>query len=193
MRALAGTNATAAGLGDLDLAPDTTNYGGETRGESHRRVLTNILAAANLIANRGRRGAGNFAVVDAKMASAMQGIAGFVPNPMANTFNQVAGAIYPVGSVAGINVYTDPLLPFNGTSTPGANGTSGHQVLVGRKGDGNGPGLVFMPYLMAESVQTIAEGTMAPKVAVKSRYALVEAGFHPETQYISFDVDNLEL
>ena len=191
MRALALTNAvatqflgaTGTTLGDLDLDPSAgVTYGGETRGESHRRVLTNILAAANLIANRGRRGAGNFAVVDAKMASALQGIAGFVPNPMANTFNQVAGAIYPVGSVAGINVYTDPLQEFGDGD-----------VLVGRKGDGNGPGLVFMPYLMAESVQTIAEGTMAPKVAVKSRYALVEAGFHPETQYIGFNVSNLEL
>jgi hypothetical protein len=62
------------------------------------------------------------------------------------------------------------------------------RFLVGRKGDGNSPGLVFMPYLMAESVQTIAEGTMAPKVAVKSRYALVEAGFHPETMYLTSGV-----
>ena len=169
------------GIAALNLAP-AANYGGETRGEAHRRILTNILAAANLIANRGRRGAGNFAVVDWKVASALQGVAGFVPNPMANTFNQVAGAIYPVGSVAGINVYTDPRL--DGSS---------HEVLVGRKGDGNGPGLVFMPYLMAESVQAIVEGTMAPKVAVKSRYALVEAGFHPETQYQKFAVTNLEL
>ena len=45
-----------------------------------------------------------------------------------------------------------------------------------------------MPYLMAESVQTIAEGTMAPKVAVKSRFALVDAGFHPETQYVTFSI-----
>jgi hypothetical protein len=45
-----------------------------------------------------------------------------------------------------------------------------------------------MPYLMAESVQTIAEGTMAPKIAVKSRFALVEAGFHPETQYVAFEI-----
>jgi hypothetical protein len=195
MRALASTNATAAGFtASVDLAAGASTYGGDTRGEAHRRMLTNILAAANLIANRGRRGAGNFAIVDAKVASAMQGIAGFVPNPMANTFNQVAGAIYPVGSVAGINLYTDPLMSFNGTGAmQGGVGTGGHEILVGRKGDGNGPGLVFMPYLMAESVQTIAEGTMAPKVAVKSRYALVEAGFHPETQYISFDVDSLEL
>jgi hypothetical protein len=61
-------------------------------------------------------------------------------------------------------------------------------ISVGRKGDGNGPGLVFMPYLMAESVQAIAEGTMAPKIAVKSRFALVEAGFHAETQYVTFSV-----
>lgn len=174
------------GINALDVAPNpTAGYGGETRGEAHRRVLTNILAAANLIANEGRRGAGNFAVVDWKLASAMQGIAGFVPNPMANTFSQVAGAIYPLGSVAGINIYVDP------NQQPAANGDS--SILVGRKGDGNGSGLVFMPYLMAESVQTIAEGTMAPKVAVKSRFALVEAGFHPELNYQKFTVSGLEL
>jgi len=192
MRNLAATNTTDNPFDGvtIDLAP-TSNYGGETRGEAHRRILTNILAAANFIANKGRRGAGNFAVVDAKVASALQGIAGFVPNPMANTFNQVAGAIYPVGSVAGINVYTDPRLPFNGKYL--GDGTGVHRVLVGRKGDGNGAGLVFMPYLMAESVQTIAEGTMAPKVAVKSRFALVEAGFHPETQYVEFKISNVNL
>jgi len=171
----------------IDVAP-SANYGGETRGEAHRRVLTNILAAANLIANEGRRGAGNFAVVDWKLASAMQGIAGFVPNPMANTFSQVAGAIYPLGSVAGINIYVDP-----NQQPKLVEGKDVSSVLVGRKGDGNGSGLVFMPYLMAESVQTIAEGTMAPKVAVKSRFALVEAGFHPELNYQKFSVSNLEL
>ena len=176
------------------------SLGGNTYGDVNRRILTHILAAANLIANRGRRGAGNFAVVDAKVASALQAVAGFVPNPMANTFNQVAGAIYPVGSVAGVNVYTDPNQPFDGETMTGGTVsvgevtlTSGHEVLVGRKGDGNGAGLVFMPYLMAESVQAIAEGTMAPKVAVKSRYALVEAGFHPATQYQKFFVAGVSL
>ena len=156
--------------------------GGNTFGDVNRRILTYILAHANFIANKGRRGAGNFAVVSAKLASVLQGVAGFVPNPMANTINQVAGAIYPLGSVAGINIYTDPTQAFQ----------SG-KIVVGRKGDGNSPGLVFMPYLMAESVQTIAEGTMAPKVAVKSRYALVEAGFHPETQYSNFEVTGVKL
>ena len=171
------------GIGAVTLA---YGEGGNTYGDVNRRILTHILAAANLIANRGRRGAGNFAVVGAKVASALQAVAGFVPNPLANTFNQVAGAIYPLGSVAGVNIYTDPNLAWNGAADV-------HEVLVGRKGDGNGAGLVFMPYLMAESVQMIAEGTMAPKVAVISRYALVEAGFHPGTQYQKFTVANLEL
>ena len=173
MRSIAGTN-----LGDLNLALAA----GETKGDSHRRILTSILAGANLIAQRGRRGAGNFAVVGGLVASALQGVAGFVAYPMANTVNQVAGAIYPLGSIAGINVYTDPSVAFEST-----------EILVGRKGDGNGPGLVFMPYLMAESVQAIVEGTMAPKVAVKSRYALVEAGFHPETQYEKFSLSGFSL
>ena len=175
MRAIA-----LSGIADIDLG--TAAYtGGNTYGDVNRRILTNILAAANLIANQGRRGAGNFAVVDWKTASALQAVAGFVPNPMANTFNQVAGAIYPLGSVAGVNLYTDPNQAPNG------------EILVGRKGDGNGSGLVFMPYLMAESVQAIAEGTMAPKVAVKSRYALVEAGFHPELNYQKFTASNIQL
>jgi len=171
MRALAAGNDGVGALAFGDLA------GGETKADQHRKILTHILASANLIAQRGRRGAGNFAVVGGMVASALQSVAGFVAYPMANTVNQVAGSIYPLGSVAGINIYTDPSISFDDLN-----------VLVGRKGDGNGPGLVFMPYLMAESVQAIVEGTMAPKVAVKSRYALVEAGFHPETQYEDFAI-----
>ena len=178
IESLAGDNVTKSGI-NLDFNANAALAGGETKADKHRQILTNILAAANLIAQRGRRGAGNFAVVGGAVASAIQSVAGFVAYPMANTVNQVAGAIYPLGSIAGINVYTDPTRAF-----------ASDAVIVGRKGDGNGPGLVFMPYLMAESVQAIVEGTMAPKVAVKSRYALVEAGFHPETQYFSFNCGN---
>ena len=175
MRALAGS-----GISNLDHTGALA--GGETKADRHREILTSILAAANLIAQKGRRGAGNFAVIGGAVASALQSVAGFVAYPMANTVNQVAGSIYPLGSVAGINIYTDPSIAFAST-----------EVLVGRKGDGNGPGLVFMPYLMAESVQAIVEGTMAPKVAVKSRYALVEAGFHAGTQYEKFQVSGFAL
>lgn len=160
------------------------NGGAETQGTIQRRILTKVLAASNLIATRGRRGPASFAVTSGKMATAMQDIAGFVAYPMANTVNQQSGALYPIGSIAGIMVYVDPNRSFDDT-----------KIVVGRKGDGNSPGLVFMPYLMAESVETIAEGTMAPKIAVKSRFALVEAGHHPQTMYytLNFSLNGIDL
>lgn len=152
------------------------NTGGETQGSLQRRILTKILAASNLIATRGRRGPATFAVTGGKMASAIQDVAGFVPYPLSNTVNQSGGSLFPIGSVAGVTIYVDPNRDFNDV-----------KIAVGRKGDGNSPGLVFMPYLMAESVETIAEGTMAPKIAVKSRFDLVDAGFHPQTMYYTLN------
>jgi hypothetical protein len=142
-----------------------------------RKIFSKVLACANMIAIRGRRGNANFMVTNGQIATALQDSAGFIAAPMANTLNQVGGSLYPVGTIGGVAVYVDPNMAW-----------SDNRVLVGRKGDGNSPGLVFMPYLMAESVETIAEGTMAPKIAVKSRFALVEAGHHPETNYITFGI-----
>jgi len=159
-------------------ATESTNSASENLHTRQRKIMSKILAIANLIAIRGRRGPATFVVTNGQVCSALQDVAGFVPAPMANTINQMSGSLYPIGTLAGLAIYNDPNMSWNDT-----------RLCVGRKGDGNSPGLVFMPYLMAESVQTIAEGTMAPKVAVKSRYALVEAGFHPETQYLTLLVN----
>jgi hypothetical protein len=96
----------------------------------------------------------------------------FTAAPITNAVNQNNGSLYPVGTIAGMTLYVDPNMKY-----------SDLRVLVGRKGADEEPGLKFMPYMMAESIQTIAEGTMSPKIAVKSRFALVEAGQLPQTQY----------
>jgi hypothetical protein len=46
-----------------------------------------------------------------------------------------------------------------------------------------------MPYILADQVQIIAEGTMAPKVLINSRFAVVDAGWYPEQNYYCFMVD----
>jgi hypothetical protein len=162
----------------------TVPTSGDNAGTLQRRILSKILASSNLIAIRGRRGAANFAVTNGQVASALQDIAGFITYPLANTVNQAGGSLYPVGAIAGVTVYVDPNMSWTDT-----------RICVGRKGDGNSPGLVFMPYLMAESVQTIAELTMAPKIAVKSRFALVDAGFFPFLYYFTMRVrfDNYQI
>jgi len=143
-----------------------------------RRLFSRILAAANVVANRGRRGPANFIVTNAAVASALQDISQFTFAPFSNTLTQNNGTLYPVGSLAGMTVYVDQNMNYSDT-----------RVLIGRKGGDDEPGLKFMPYMMAESIQTISEGTMSPKIAVKSRYALVEAGFLPETMYLTFYVN----
>jgi hypothetical protein len=143
-----------------------------------RRLFSRILAAANVVANRGRRGPANFIVTNAAVASALQDISQFTFAPFSNTLTQNNGTLYPVGSLAGMTVYVDQNMNYSDT-----------RVLIGRKGGDDEPGLKFMPYMMAESIQTISEGTMSPKIAVKSRYALVEAGFLPETMYLTFFVN----
>ena len=121
--------------------------GGETKGSLQRRILSKILAASNLIAIRGRRGAATFAVTNGQVASAIQDVAGFQQYPLSNTVNQTAGSLYPIGSISGMNIYVDPNMEWDDT-----------RICIGRKGDGNSTGVVFMPYLMAESVQAITEG-----------------------------------
>lgn len=151
--------------------------GAETLGTIQRRIMSKILAASNLIAQRGRRGAGTFAVCSAAIATALQDCAGFVAYPMSNTINQNAGSLYPVGAVSGVSIYVDPNMPWADT-----------RVVVGRKGKDNEPGVVFMPYLMADKLSYPAEGMEgAPVTSLKSRYAIVRAGHHPQLYYYTFD------
>jgi hypothetical protein len=160
---------------NLGALPTVGTY--ENQMTFQRRIFSRILAAANVVANRGRRGPANFCVTNSQIATAIQDISQFVTAPFANTASQNNGALYPVGSLAGMTVYVDQNMTWNDT-----------RVLVGRKGADDEPGIKFIPYMMAESIQTISEGTMSPKIAVKSRYALVQAGWHPETMYFTFNI-----
>ena len=179
-----GTGTTAAYVKKDDLTASMVIPAGPASGgyenlsTLQRRLFSRILAAANVVANRGRRGPANFIVTNAAVASALQDISQFTFAPFSNTLTQNNGTLYPVGSLAGMTVYVDQNMSYSDT-----------RVCIGRKGGDDEPGIKFMPYMMAESIQTISEGTMSPKIAVKSRYALVEAGFLPETMYLTFYVN----
>ena len=152
--------------------------GAETLGTIQRRIMSKVLAASNLIAQRGRRGAGTYAVCSAAIATALQDCAGFVAYPLSNTINQTAGSLYPVGAITGVSIYVDPNLPWSDT-----------RVVVGRKGKDNEPGIVFMPYLMADKLSYPVEGLEgAPVTSLTSRYAIVKAGHHPQLYFYCFDI-----
>ena len=145
-----------------------------------RRISSRILAAANLIQTVGRRGRATWIVTNAKIASALQDVSGYVVAPMANNMAQDGSQnLFLSGTIAGLKVYVDPYMAWEDT-----------RICVGRKGDGNSPGVIFMPYILADTVSITAEGTMAPKMLVNSRYAIAEAGFYPQLMYYTFAVDS---
>ena len=158
----------------------TKNTAAETVTTHQRRIMSRMLAAANLITNVSRWGRPNWVVTNTQIVTALQDCSGFVVAPMVNNMVQDGSrSLYFAGSVAGLSIYVDPYMTWDDT-----------RVLVGRKGDGNTPGVIFAPYILADSVQIVAEGTMAPKLLTNSRFAIIDFGFHPEQQYFEFLVDS---
>lgn len=158
------------------------NTSAENLHTRQRRIMSRILAAANLIQITGRRGRPTWIVTNGQIATALQDCAGYVVAPMVNGMVQDGSKdLYMAGSVAGLKIYVDPYMAWDDT-----------RICVGRKGNGNEPGAIFMPYILADTVSITAEGTMAPKMLINSRYAIVDAGFFPETMYYTFVIDSPE-
>ena len=166
----------AAAWGNVKNAE--VNTSAENTYSRQRRISSRVLAAANLIQVTGRRGRANWIVTNAQVATALQDCAGYVVAPMVNNLLQDGSRdLYQAGTLAGIKVYVDPYMDWDDC-----------RICVGRKGNGNEPGVIFMPYILADTVSITAEGTMAPKMLVNSRYAIADAGFYPEKMYYTFAV-----
>ena len=157
------------------------NTSAENLHTRQRRIASRIQAAANMIAVTGRRGRGNIVVTNAQVATALQDCSGYVVAPVENTLSQSQQNLYKAGSLAGLQIYVDPYMAWEDT-----------RVCVMRKGTGNEPGLVFLPYIIGDSCSITAEGTMSAKMLINSRFALAEIGFFPETQFVTFVVDSPE-
>ena len=160
------------------VANSEVNTSAENLATRQRRIASRVLAAANLIQTVGRRGRATWIVTNTMIATALQDVSGYVVAPMVNNMAQDGSQnLYLGGTLAGLKVYVDPYMNWDDC-----------RICVGRKGDANSPGVVFMPYILADTVSITAEGTMAPKMLVNSRYAIAEIGFYPETQYYTFVV-----
>lgn len=155
------------------------NTSAENVSTVQRRISSRVLAAANLIYQTSRRGRGTFIVTNAAIASALQDVSGYVVAPMANTLSQTSDSLYHAGTLGGLQVYVDPYMNWDDT-----------RICVGRKGGPKEPGLVFMPYILADQVSIVAEGTMAQKMLVNSRFAIVPVGYFPEASYYTFCVSS---
>jgi hypothetical protein len=170
----------SAGLTIFDL---NTNYvtqsggiGGETTHAVQRKLITKIAHASNYIATEGRVGPAQYLITNGGLAAALQDIAGYTINPVKSKIN-ASGQLYPVGSIGDISIYVDPYMRYND-----------NRIVLGRKNNPDQPGIVFVPYLMAQSISVISEATFAPRMLLRSRYAVAEIGWYPQKQFMTINV-----
>ena len=162
---------------DLNTSYATQNGpGGETTHSVQRKLITKLVHASNFIATEGRVGPAQFAVTNGGLAAAFMDIAGYTINPVKSKING-SGQLYPVGQIGDITIYVDPYMKYND-----------NRIVIGRKNNPDQPGVIFVPYLMAQSISLLSEATFAPRLLLRSRYAVTEVGWYPQKQYMTLTV-----
>jgi hypothetical protein len=173
--------ATGIGAGgtifDLNTTYAASAYvNGETTHAVQRKLITKIAHASNYIATEGRVGPAQYLITNGGLAAALQDIAGYTINPVKSKLNG-QGQLYPVGSIGDISIYVDPYMRYND-----------NRIVLGRKNNPDQPGIIFVPYLMAQSISVISEATFAPRMLLRSRYAVTEVGWYPQKQFMTITV-----
>jgi len=154
--------------------------GGETSYSLQRKLVSKVNNASNYIANEGRVGPAQYIVTNGNLASVMQDVASYVIQPPVGGANlNTNGQLYPVGKVGGMTLYVDPYMRWDD-----------NRVFLGRKNSVDQPGLLFLPYLMAQSISLISEATWAPRMLIRSRYAVADVGFFPEKQFMAMHISD---
>ena len=166
---------------DLDtnyVGASGAGIGGETTHAVQRKLVTKIAHASNYIATEGRVGPAQYLITNGGLAAALSDISGYTINPVKSKMN-ASGQLYPVGSIGDISIYVDPYMRYND-----------NRIVLGRKNNPDQPGIIFVPYLMAQSISVISEATFAPRMLLRSRYAVTEVGWFPQKQFMTIRVSD---
>lgn len=152
--------------------------GGETTHSAQRKLITKLNAASGFIAQEGRVGPAQYAITNSNLAAVLQDTANYELSKVPGGANlNTNGQLYPVGKIGSMTLYVDPYMSYND-----------YRIFLGRKNKADEPGLLFLPYLMAQSISLISEATFAPRMLIRSRYAVADVGFFPEKQFMAIKV-----
>ncbi len=151
--------------------------GGETYHSIQRKLVAKINNASNFIATDGRVGPAQYLVTNGNLGSVIQDIAQYTISPTTAGKLNNNGQLYPMGNLGPIAIYVDPYMRWDD-----------NQIFLGRKNSVDQPGIVFIPYLMAQQISLISEATWAPRMLIRSRYAVADVGFFPEKQFMCIKV-----
>lgn len=139
------------------------------------RLYARILVAAEFVGQDNRIAPPDFLVAGGRLLACLKKNAQFSTCPHPTTLSNNPELNYTGTIFETISVYKNPRIDF-----------SDPRILLGRRGNDTDPGSKFLAYDLAASRQIIAEGTMAEKIRVWSRFAIADVGFYPELNYLTF-------
>lgn len=156
------TGTAQKGVFDLDLDSD-----GRWSAEKFKGLLFCIEKEANRIAQKTRRGRGNFIICSSNVASALQmaGMLDYAPQ-IQNMLNVNEAQTTFAGILNGkYKVFVDPYV---------ANGSDDQFFVVGYKGASSyDAGLFYCPYVPLQLFRAVDPATLQPVFGFKTRYGLV--------------------
>lgn len=180
LSSLASAGITDGKVYDFSTTAVASKLGGENSSSIARKLWAKVQTASFFIAQESRLSGADFVVCSANAAGILKSVDRYTLNPMDAKIS-APGQLSPAGSIDGIKIYVDPYMnPADLTM---------HLGRIGKKED---PGIKFLAYMLAESVEATPERTMAPHLYLYSRYAVTEFGFFPELSYYSIKVEDID-
>ena len=165
--------------GETATSVDVSATDGRWSQEKYTTVVTTIVKKANDIATATKRGAGNFAIVSPRVATALQAAGKQFSNNVADV--NATGTLVNVGSINNtITIYRDAYAVSD-------------FALVGYKGPGvSDAGLIYSPYITGLVQRAIAEEDFSPRIGTMSRYALTDTLLGSGNYYRLINFTNLD-
>jgi len=166
-QATPGATSGTANAGTFDVADAVDNRGARWGGERYKSLLIQINREANLIAKNTGRGAGNWIICSADVASALDMVAGLaVPNMDVGANQPDVSQNVFAGTLGGkYKVFIDQF-------------AAADSVTVGYKGSNMyDAGMFYCPYVPLQLMKSIGEEDFQPRLGFKTRYGLTHNPF----------------
>lgn len=130
-----------------------------------RLLIAKILNMSYQIAVDTRRGPGTAVILSPGLGTVIQDAGGFISDKENVPLPGTTTTIYPIGKMDDLTFYIDANRKWNDNA-----------IHVVRKPDDSSPGLWIPWHEHGVTIQTIAEGSMAPKITLRLRYSIIEVG-----------------
>lgn len=166
---------SAATKGKFNWRWDSNNNTVGNYLDRHLALVNKIIEMSNEIYRKSKIGPANWIVTSTKIASQLEVLRGFIPNPVTATGGL---GIVKAGNYAGkFDVYKDPLFPEN-------------KILLGHKSPISpfGAGVVYAPYVTQLTPVLYSPDDLTPRRGFIARYGLVKVPLG-ELLYGLLDVD----